>query len=134
MIGIIYVKRRQRLRLLHGPGSGIITPLKLPKLVSQLRTPPTKSVAITFPPAQLRSPHGPKSTQSSNIRRRDDSEGRDTLADAVEQLQERVAHLEGRSSGERAWYRRLRRASTPGLREEAARSESTLDPPPTYNS
>ena len=111
MIGIIYVKRRQRLRFLHGPASGhvgatsgMITPFTLPKLVSQLRTPVTKSAALTVPPAKSRSPHEPRSTLSRSIRRRDDSDGRYTLAEAVQRLQERVAHLEGHSSGERARY------------------------------
>ena len=74
------------------------------------------------------------SKQTTSTRRRDDPEGRDTLVEVVHRLQERVAYLEGRLSGERARERRLRRTNTPSQGEDASRGENTLDPPPTYQS
>jgi hypothetical protein len=152
VIGIIYVGRKQRLRLQRGrrisidspPGpvvitqeaevvSGILTPLILPKLISQLRTPLTKSSGM-IPPAQPPAQNEEGSTQPRGTGRRDDFEGRNTLADTVQRLQERVAYLEGRSSEESARDRGLRRMNTPSLSEQAARSERTSDRPPTYKS
>jgi hypothetical protein len=149
--GIIYVKRRQRLRLqtrgitvdgplVQGPAattrdseveeaSGTLTPFTLPSLISQLRTSVTKSPATTTP-AQRPILNEQRSTQSRGIRHREDSEGGGTLAETVQRLQERVAYLEWRSSGERVRERRLRRTSTPSQSEDT-RSE---DPPPTYKS
>jgi hypothetical protein len=117
-----------------GDASGTITPFTLPNLISQLRMPLTKSTAITVPPAQPLISHEPRLTQSRSTRPRDDSEERDTLVGVVQRLQERVAYLEGRPSGDRVGDRRRRRTSTlsPSLGEDAFGSEGTADPPPTY--
>jgi hypothetical protein len=142
LIGIIYVKRRQHLRFqqkrritIDSPTGSVVTiqeetltPFTLPGLLSQLRTPRTKEPsAIIVPPAQ-------RSTQARSNRGRDDSEGRDTLAETVQRLQERVAYLEGRSSAERHQDRRLRETRALSLSEDNVRSEVTSDPPPTYKS
>jgi hypothetical protein len=154
--GIIYVKRRQRLRLqakritidgplVQGPAattgdsevqeaSGTLTPFTLPNLISQLRAPLKKSPPKTSVPPVL---NGPGSTQARTARPRDDPEGRNTLVEVVEvmhRLQERVAYLEGRSSGDRVQERRQRRTSAPSQGEDTSRSEDTFDPPPTYKS
>jgi hypothetical protein len=113
---------------------GILTPFTLSSLVSQLRIPLKGSPPKTTIPSVL---NEPRSTQAGNTRRRDDLEGRDTLVEVVEvmrRFQERLAHLEERSSGERAWERRLQRTSSPNQSEATFRSEGTSDPPPTYKS
>jgi hypothetical protein len=153
MIGFIYVRRRQRLQLQQrgqittdrprgpvtttretGEASGSLTPFTLPSPISQLHTPLTKSRAITVPPSPTQTgfPNEPSSTQAARARRQDDSEGRDALAEAMQQLQERVAYLEGRSSGEGPWERRPGTISTPSQSEGTFRIEETLDPPPMY--
>jgi hypothetical protein len=117
--------------------SGTLTPFTLPRLISQQRTPLTKSPAMTFPHAQLRIPDEPRSTRARNTRHRDASEERDTLVEVVQclqGLQERVAYLEGRSSGERERDRRLQRMSTAIVGEDPFGSEGTSDAPPTYRS
>jgi hypothetical protein len=136
VIGIFNVKRRQRLRFQHGPGpepvgaiqevreaSEVLTPFTLPNRISQLRTPLIKSPTITGPRHNL---NEPRSIQGRSTAHRDDSEGRDTMAQALQLLQERVAYLEGRSSGERARDGRLRRTSISSLSENTFGSEGTV--------
>ena len=116
--------------------SGTVTPFTLTSLISQPRTPLTKYSAITVPPAQTRIVllNEQRLTQPRGTRHRVDSEGRDTLAETVQRLQERVAYLEGRSSGERVRERRQQRTSSPNQSEATFCSEDTSDPPPTYKS
>jgi hypothetical protein len=152
----VCAKRRRRLRLqqarritIDSPGQGLgpeataqeveeapgtLTPFTVASLIPQLRTPLTKSPTMTLPPTQTDIQAEPSSTQARSISHGDDSEGRDTLAETVQRLQERVAYLEGRSSGERAQDRRLRRPSIPSLSGDTFRSEDSSDPPPTYQS
>jgi hypothetical protein len=156
-LGIIDVKRKRRLHLQQArqittdssPGQGpamtiqdseadeapgTLTLFILPSIISQLRTPFKRSPSRTTVLPVL---NDPRSTQARSINCRDDLEGRDTLVEVLEVmhcLQERVAYLEGRSSGERTRDRRLRGTSTPGLSGEAISSEGTSDPLPTYKS
>jgi hypothetical protein len=138
MIGIIYVKRRQRLPFqqagrikIDGPPGpvadaqpteevpGALVPFTLSDPISQLRTTRAKSLTITVPPAQI-----PVLNEQRSTRIRDGSEGRE-LAETVQRLQERITCLEGRSSGGWTRDRRLQRTSTPSLSQESL---------PTYQS
>ena len=100
VVGIVYIKRRQRLRLqqarritIDGLGtgaatetqevSGTVTLFTLTSLISQPGTPLTKSSAITVPPAQKRVANEQRLTQPRGTHHRVDSEGRDTLAETV---------------------------------------------------
>jgi hypothetical protein len=131
--GIIFVKHRQYPRfrqkseIATGDTSGLaattnevedseacgtLTPFILPSLTSQLHTPLTKLAAPRVQPHSLDESMW---TQNRGIGRRDGSEGRDTLVQVVQRLQERVASLEGRSS-------------------DTFGNEGAVDPPPTYAS
>jgi hypothetical protein len=150
VIGIIYVKRGKRLRprqtRLDGPGPGADATTKeageargtFTNLTSKLHTLLTiSSPKQTVPPVRPHILNDRMSTQTTSTRRRYDSEGKGTLVEMVEvmhRLQERVAYLEGRSSGNRAPERGLRRTSTPSQSEATSRSDDTSDPPPTYES
>jgi hypothetical protein len=160
IIGVIYLKRRRRLLLQQarriaidpdGPPRdpvteteveevpGTLMPFTLPlSLNTQLQPALTNFSPTPSPPVW---PNARDQTSSKQAPRNPgltvDSEGRDTLLEMVHHLQERVAYLEGRSSGERVRDRgrqRLQRTSTSRSSDDPieTRSGGTSDAPPIY--
>jgi hypothetical protein len=148
IISIIYIKRRQRLRL-QGAGQttiesgkpagdtqakevpGTLTPFTLPlpfNILPRVQTPLTESSSTTFPPTRLKAQahtrDPPNQSQlAKGIGLRTEPEGRDTLVEMLHHFQERLILLER----ERDRDRRVRVEDS-----FETRSDGTSDAPPTY--